>query len=220
MTEHSDVDIIVLFDKLPHAHRETYRSEGWLLDAQVHDPETLNYLMVSDARLGSAIVAKMVIESILVPDETPESKRIVSVASRIISSGPPKQDFAGVRYMVANMIADLKQSQDRHETMAIGVELYQILSAFVFRSRNQWGASKKMTPRLLEVLDPELNARFCSAFSELFSSGRVDNAIRLAEDLLEPVGGPIYEGFTMNYPAQARLGMGPPVNPNFQRRHV
>lgn len=207
MTEHSDVDIIVLFNKLPHAHRETFRTEDWLLDAQVHDPETLNYLMASDARLGSAIVAKMITESILIPNATRESDLILAIASRIITLGPPQQDFTGVRYMVANIISDLKQSQNHHETLAIGVELYKILATFFFRSQNQWAVSKKMTPRLLETLDPSVNERFYLAFSRLFSLGNADLAIQLAIDLLQVVGGPIYVDFRMTYPSHARLGI-------------
>lgn len=207
MTEHSDVDVIVLFEKLPYAYRETYRVDGWLLDVQVHDPETLNYLMVSDGRLGSVIVASMVADSIRIPGATPESERIAAIASKIVSSGPPPQDFSGVRYMVANIIADLKQSKDRHETLAIGVELYKILSTFYFRSRNEWPATKKMIPRQLALLDPEINKRFYFAFYELFSKCNVDAAIRLAEGLLLVVGGPIAEGFKMNYSPQARLAI-------------
>lgn len=209
MTEHSDVDIIVLFNKLPHAHRETFRAKGWLLDAQVHDPETLNYLMVSDARLGSAIVAKMITESILIPIATAESNLLTAIASRIVLSGPPQQDFSGVRWMVANIISDLKQSKDDHETLAIGVELYKILTTFFFRSRNQWPASKKMTPRLLESIDPAVNERFHLVFSRLFSQGDADPVIKLAEELLQVVGGPISEGFKMNYATHARLSITP-----------
>ena len=161
--------------------------------------------MVSDARLGSAIVAKMVTESILIAKATPESDLVAAIASRIVSSGPPLQDFTGVRWMVANIISDLKQSQDSHETLAIGVDLYKMLTAFYFRSRNQWGVSKKMTPRLLETLDPGINEKFHLAFSKLFSLGNADLVIQLAEDLLQVVGGPIHEDFKMNYPAQARL---------------
>lgn len=211
MTEHSDVDIIVLFNKLPHAHRETFRAKGWLLDAQVHDPETLNYLMVSDARLGSAIVAKMVTESILIPNATPESALLTTIATKVVSSGPPQQDFTGVRWAVANMISDLRQSLDGHETLALGVELYKILTTFYFRSRNQWAVSKKMTPRLLETLDPVINERFYLAFSELFSHGNANPVIKLAEELLQVVGGPISEGFKMNYATHARLGITPPT---------
>jgi Nucleotidyltransferase domain len=211
MTEHSDVDIIVLFDKLPYAYRETYLSEGWLVDAQIHDPETLNYLMASDARLGSAIVAKMITESILIPIATRESDLVSSVASKIVTSGPSPQDFSGVRYMVANMISDLRQSEDRHETLSTGVELYKILSNFVFRSRNQWAVSRKMTPRLLEALDPAINEKFFLAFSELFSEGKVDAAINLAEELLEVVGGPLSDGFKMSYSPQARLRIAAPL---------
>jgi Nucleotidyltransferase domain len=206
-TEFSDVDVIVLFNSITHAQRETFREGGWLVDAQIHDPETLNYLMTSDARLGSSIVAKMIVDAVLVPRATRESDQVSHIASQIVSAGPPSQDFSGVRYMVGNIIADLKQSRDSHETLAIGVELYKILATFYFRSRQEWAVSKKMIPRALRVLDPGIEEKLHKAFLELFSGGCNGLVIEIAEDFLKPVGGPLYENFHMNYPAQARLAI-------------
>src|SRR5262245_48788022 len=42
-TPYSDLDLVVIFDQLPHAWRESFEFQGYPVEAFVHDPETLNY---------------------------------------------------------------------------------------------------------------------------------------------------------------------------------
>jgi len=44
-TPYSDLDLVVIFDKLPAAYRESFYSQGLPVEAFVHDPETLNYFL-------------------------------------------------------------------------------------------------------------------------------------------------------------------------------
>jgi predicted nucleotidyltransferase len=63
----SDIDLVVLFSHLPNSRRETFVEDGWLIDAQLHDLETLNFVLSSDARLGSAILANFILEAAPIP---------------------------------------------------------------------------------------------------------------------------------------------------------
>ena len=40
-TATSDLDLVVVFQQLPAAYRESFQFEGWPVEAFVHDPETL-----------------------------------------------------------------------------------------------------------------------------------------------------------------------------------
>ena len=42
-TATSDLDLVVVFQQLPAAYRESFQFEGWPVEAFVHDPETLRY---------------------------------------------------------------------------------------------------------------------------------------------------------------------------------
>ena len=42
-TETSDLDLVVIFDRLPQAYRESFIFGGWPVEAFIHDPETLRY---------------------------------------------------------------------------------------------------------------------------------------------------------------------------------
>ncbi len=201
----SDLDVVVVFKSLFQAYRETFRADGWLVDAQIHDLETLNYVMSSDAKLGSAILATMVSDSIVVPTPTSSSDQAQNLARQILASGPPQNDLAGARYMVANMLADLKQSDCPHETLALGAELYKVLALLFLRSKNQWLVSKKMLPRALKSVDDSVEGDFYQAFSELFRNNNVAGVVAFSENLLRPLGGPLSEGFSVRYPANARM---------------
>jgi predicted nucleotidyltransferase len=37
-TSYSDLDLVVIFDKLPTAHRESFYSQGFPIEAFIHDP--------------------------------------------------------------------------------------------------------------------------------------------------------------------------------------
>jgi len=68
-TPHSDLDLVVIFDKLPNAYRESFHLWGFPVEAFVHDPETLNYFMLElDRPAGIPSLAQMVLEGIEVPD--------------------------------------------------------------------------------------------------------------------------------------------------------
>jgi len=43
-TQTSDLDLVVIYDKLPQACRESFVFGGWPTEAFVHDPQTLRYL--------------------------------------------------------------------------------------------------------------------------------------------------------------------------------
>ena len=42
-TEFSDIDLVVVYELLPNAYRETFRFAGLAIEAFVHDPQTLHY---------------------------------------------------------------------------------------------------------------------------------------------------------------------------------
>ena len=42
-TATSDLDLVVVFERLPSAYRESFQFRQWPVEAFVHDPETLRY---------------------------------------------------------------------------------------------------------------------------------------------------------------------------------
>src|SRR5262245_40027536 len=107
-TPYSDLDLIVIFDQLPHAWRESFDFQGYPVEAFVHDPETLNYFLFESCRSARPpATARMVFEGIEVHGPSDISRSLKRIAADIIASRPPELgDEAGrsLRYTLANTL--------------------------------------------------------------------------------------------------------------------
>ena len=90
------------------------------------------------------------------------------------------------------------------ECQASGAALYEALATHYFRSHGLWSAKNKMIPRKLGEADAELSKRFVYSFADLFRSGITENAIKIAEEVLAPNGGWLFEGYTSVAPKEWR----------------
>lgn len=203
--EYSDIDAFVLYENIEAARRETIEYGGKSVDLQIHDLETLTYVLSSDAKLGSAIVAQMLLDSIELPTPSAIGSKARVLAKNILVAGPPLTDFSGSRYVISNMLSDLERPMPKHELLATGVELYRVLTTFHLRHSRQWLASKKSLPSVLRASDARIEPRILAAFEELFSSGCVRSVIELCDELLKPVGGRLNNGFIIKYSPSQRL---------------
>jgi hypothetical protein len=205
-TATSDIDLIVLYKQLPIAKRETFIQAGWLVEVQHHDPETLNYVMSADARHGSAVVPTMVIESIPLPLATDLYSKVLNRARAIFDAGPPRLDLSGSRYVIANMLDDLRREQrNLHETIAILAELYKALALYYLREKGQWLVSKQMIPRAIAKLDPALEQEFCTAFRRCCMDGNPADVLKLGDRLLLDFGDITNIGVSWSFPKSQRL---------------
>ena len=91
-TAYSDLDIVVLYEKVPHAWRESFTHQGWPVEAFCHEPQTLNYFFELDIKSGFPSLPSMVAESIVIPQTTAIAERAQKLAREILLSGPPAWD--------------------------------------------------------------------------------------------------------------------------------
>ena len=82
--------------------------------------------------------------------------------------------------------------------------LYGLLADFYFRRRSLWSAKGKSIPRQLAKVNPKFQRRFSLAFDKLFANGNTGPVIRLAEEVLKPAGGFLFEGYTVQAPKKWR----------------
>ena len=198
-TPYSDLDLVVIFDRLPNAWRESFNFQGYPVEAFVHDPETLNYFL-SEASHSSRTpsMARMVVEGIEVPGPSEISRSLKRIAADIIMSGPPELNDEverRLRYAITNLIDDIRQPRSRDELVASGAELYGALADYYFRANGLWPAINKSIPRAFGEADPDLYSRFRDAFDKLFAEGGSGEVIMLAEEILKGHGGFMFDGY-------------------------
>ena len=90
------------------------------------------------------------------------------------------------------------------ELTAIGACLYEKLADYHLRRLGRWSGKGKGIPRALAALDAGLAERYAGAFARLFAHADAAPVIALAEALLEPAGGPLFDGYRADAPAAWR----------------
>lgn len=207
-TPGSDLDLVVVYDQLPLAYRESYIYRAWPVEAFVHDPETMHYFFVEfDGRACRPVLQRMVSEGIEIPEPSDFSKKLKSLARASIDQGPApwddKEKF-GKRYLITDLVEDLRHARSEEEMVALGTTLYQALGDYYFRSHRLWTAQGKYIPRRLAQADPDFAARFSRAFESLFTKKDSHDVVKLAEDTLQPDGGFAFDGYRQDAPPEWR----------------
>lgn len=207
-TSYSDLDLVVIFDKLPNAHRESFHFQNFPVEAFVHDPETLNYFLYKiDRPSGIPSLAQMILEGIEIPQSDEMSQSLKQLATKVIQLRPPPlsdEDISKLRYNITNLVDDIREPRSEDELIAVGTELYGALADYYFRTNKLWSARGKSIPRILKQADAELFRRYCNSFAELFTSSQPAKVIALVEEILKPSGGFLFDGHRLDAPADWR----------------
>ena len=207
-TAYSDLDLVVVYSSLPCAYRESFTFRKLPVEAFVHDPETLEYFSVEmDRAAGIPALPQMVVEGREIPNSTDLSRMLKARAAALINAGPPPLDSESERrrrYTVTDLVDDVREWRSTEELMATGSRLFEELADYYLRSIGHWSARGKAVPRALQRADPALCTRYCRAFESLFHHREVGPVIRLTEELLEPQGGLLFDGYRSDAPASWR----------------
>ncbi len=207
-TATSDLDLVVVFDRLDHAYRESLVWNGWPVEAFVHDPATLGYFFEEvDRPTGIVPLAHMVVEGVELPGPTALSQGLKQMARAVIEKGPgplSEQDLRSRRYVITDLVDDARDSRSAQELVGTGVRLYEALADFYLRARGRWSAKAKAIPRRLREADPAFAERFAEAFAVLFSNHDPGPVVRLAADVLQPFGSFLFAGHRLDAPATWR----------------
>jgi predicted nucleotidyltransferase len=208
-TRFSDLDLVVVFDHVNQASRESFYYRGWPVEAFIHDVETLKYFFVEiDAKSAFAALPQMVTEGKIITDDNELSFELKKLAQEVLDKGPPELDQVDLdkrRYEITDLIDDIREPRSRAELMASGGRLLQCMADFYFRSNGMWSASGKTIFRKLAAADSKMLAQFEFAFAELFAEANPAPCIELAEKLLKNKGGFLFDGYKHDAPTDWRV---------------
>lgn len=207
-TPSSDLDVVVIHRKLPAAYRHSFVYKGWPVEAFVHDPETLKYFFWElDRPSGIPSLPTMVVEGKAVPKDNKLSRSLKSLAKAVITAGPPdwsETDIQRARYVITGLCDDIRTPRNPAELVASASSLYDVLANFYFRSNGRWSAKGKSVPRKLAEAHPAIARRFIKAFHAAFSAHRSSLILQLAETILGPYGGFLFDDYKLDAPANWR----------------
>jgi hypothetical protein len=212
-TPYSDLDIVVIYENIPAAYRQSFSYQGWPIEAFVHDPETLNYFFWErDRPSGVPSLPMMVLESIVIPEDSELSRSLKALAQAVIDAGPPEwteTDIEKARYFISDCCDDIRAPRNDAEFTASTSHLYELLADYYFRSSGRWSAKNKAIPKKLAESDAELAKEFTQAFEAAFSTHAPAPVLFLAEKILAPRGGFLFENYKIEAPTGWRKQLPP-----------
>lgn len=208
-TSRSDLDLVILFDKIPNAYREAFIFENWKIDTFIHDFETLCYFFEEiDGKSGIPSLPHMIATGKLITSPSSLSKKIIQLAHKIIDAGPPpwnKEQLDRARFFITDLLDDVATPQNRAEQIASASKLYELLAEFYFRAQNKWQASGKAILKYLKQHDYDFAENYRDAFDELFKYGHAQKLEVLVQQVLEPYGGLLWDGYRADAPKEWKL---------------
>lgn len=201
----SDLDLVVIYERLDNAYRHTFIYDSWPIDAFVHDPATVEYFFNFVDKRGLILaLPHMVAQGIEITKTNDLSRALKDKAQRLLDSPAvisPKE-FERRRFQITDTVDDLEASSDAHETMAIRFELYRQLAEFYLLTHHQWLGSGKQLPRLLRAADAPMAQRFETVFGQPAKSAII---AQFAQEILASSGGFLWDGFRSEAPREFRM---------------
>ncbi len=201
-TSASDLDLIVVYEKLPNAYREAFIYEEWPIDVFVNDIDTLcHFFEESKTSSGISGLMYMILDGQEVTIPSSFSETIKSLAQQAFNDGPTAWDQARIdkeRFFITDILEDIKFPASRNEQIASTARLYEILAQFYFRSHRKWSASGKSIPRYLKQYNPDLAEEYTQSFAKLFQIGDTVDLEKLVKKIITPFGGLLWDGFILD----------------------
>jgi Nucleotidyltransferase domain len=207
-TPGSDLDLVVLYPKLPRARRQSFVVEGVPAEAFIHDPETLAWYFDADLKAGRPAMLNMVSEGRILGPRPAAARRLQDRARALLAAGPPPfepEQLAQYRYHLTDRLNDLREASDPAEMVATGVWIYLSLAELTLRGRGAWFGTGKWVARCLKALDPALERQFSAAFEALFARHDARPVIALAEAELARHGGLLFDGYESQAETSSRM---------------
>ena len=202
----SDIDLVVVFDRLETAWRETFLEGDFPFEVFVHDPETLSWFFESDIARGYPVIIHMVATGQILGPNPDKGQVWRDYAADILRAGPPElegEKLSALKYQITDLLDDLHGERAAPEVRAIAALLYQPLADLMLLGRGRWSGRGKWIPRLLRELDRDLADSFDDAFGRA-SAREVEALCNLTRRELDRHGGPFFAGDKRTASQQAR----------------
>lgn len=214
-TATSDIDLLLVFEHVEQAWRDTFKIGTQTVELFGHDLATFDYFCrVVDGPAGRMPLAAMVNDGVSVLPDSALLQRVRGHARKLYDAGPPAlsaEALARQRYAITNLLEDLTDSTAPDETLAIAVHLYGALADFALRAAGAWTGHGRHLARRLKATAPALAADLEKGMALLAAQPELAKATfdRAVRTTLAPHGGLLLEGFMLPAPAAWRSAQVP-----------
>ncbi|MGY6211382.1 nucleotidyltransferase domain-containing protein [Cytobacillus firmus] len=198
-TEKSDLDIVIFDKNNRTSYRESLIEYGWYIEVFVHTLTSYKQFFKMDYERARPSMPRMVSEGIVLKDDG-VIESIRKEANDLLHNGPQEWSEETIntkRYFLSDALDDFIGSSNRSEELFIATTLAELLSEFVLRTNRQWIGASKWVYRSLKDYDEEFANQFVKAFDIFYKTGNKGQVIELADNVLQPFGGKLFDGFSL-----------------------
>jgi hypothetical protein len=205
-TPTSDLDVVVVLDPAPDGavdpaappYRETFEQEGWIVEAFVHDPDSLRRWWGRDAARRVPSLIRMVAEGVVVADPAGNAEALQREAAGLLDRGPVAltgEELAAARYGLTDLLDDMAGCDDEAELAFIAGEVLRDVAELALLADGQWSGRGKGLPRRLAEHDPDLLERLVNGHRHVVVYGDTAVLHKAAVDVLLRAGGALMVGY-------------------------
>ncbi|MBD7946249.1 nucleotidyltransferase domain-containing protein [Psychrobacillus sp. AK 1817] len=198
-TSTSDLDIVIFDNSILSAFRESFYVEGWPVEVFIHNLSSYKHYFELDCERAKPSLPKMIVEGMVLKDDGLLSS-IQGEARLLLSNGPKEWSKATItlkRYFLTDVLDDFIGSTTPEEDIFIVHTLLELASEFVLRVNRQWVGTSKWGYRALKQFDESFAHKFIEVFDAYYKHRDKVKIIELVDEILEPFGGRLFEGFSL-----------------------
>ncbi|WP_141432217.1 nucleotidyltransferase domain-containing protein [Bacillus sp. 03113] len=201
-TSTSDLDIVVFDHSLSSSFRKSLIENDWPIEVFAHNLKSYKEFFASDCERARPALPRMVSEGVVLVDKG-IIKAIKKEAIELINNGPEKwseEIIRTKRYFITDALEDFIGSSNKAEEIFIASTLAELIHEFVLRTNGHWIGASKWIVRALQQYDELFTKEFVEAFDLYYKTGQKDKVVQLADKVLKPFGGRLFEGFSLGEP--------------------
>ncbi|MEA2952393.1 MAG: hypothetical protein QOD40_700 [Alphaproteobacteria bacterium] len=206
-TAGSDLDLVVVHQKLPTAFREAFHHNSMPVEAFVHDYETVQAFIDGDYENARPTMIHMLATGVAIPAPVETPRRLQCYARMLLEKGPERtadRKIQELRYAATDLIEDLKGDRPQNEQRAILYYLYETIGELRLRHGGRFVSRGKHLARSLEQCDAEFSKKLTGAMESAHRDGVSQTQVETISSLLESVGGALFDGYRQEAGAERR----------------
>lgn len=204
-TPTSDLDVVVLVeasgdpsDRPRPPYRETFEHEGWIVEAFVHDLDSLRAWWEHDVARRVPSLVRMVAEGVVVLDRAAIASALQEEARRLLEQGPRpagEDELAAARYRLTDLLDDLAGCDDEAELAFLAGSVMRGAAELDLLAAGAWSGTGKGLTRQLADRDPDLLERLVNGHRHVVSYGDTAVLHKAAVEVLVRAGGALLVGY-------------------------
>ncbi|WP_051388655.1 nucleotidyltransferase domain-containing protein [Arthrobacter sp. 35W] len=194
-TTTSDLDIAVLYPDGHSNYAETIRFRGWLIEAFVHTPASLEFWYQKEAADRRPVIADLCARGVLLTDDDGGAAWQAEAQAQMSRGPEPLTDGErGLRrYGLSALVDDLDGSTNPAETFMLAADVFREAADLLLLENGSWLGGGKWIPRRLALSGDHLAVALNAWAAD--PQRPVESLSMLARAVLHRSGGYVQEGF-------------------------